>query len=565
MGTWVHSGNKRLYFAALIFLFLFLVTLRGVHLTADPPSRLSWSGGLFGDEPAYAHNARNKAVFGAWVLDEWNPFLYNPILTFCDYLSFKVFGTGFFALRMVAFFWGILSLFFVFEAFRRSFEKLWVACLALLLLEMNYFFVMYTRLSLSDTMLTNWMILTLFLWALGRGSPAARFLSGLSAVGVFSCKPTAIYFAFVIGIAYLFAFVQGKREEKDLRSTSRYLFPYAAGLGIGLVTWFIVYYLPFHAQIARYSVEWSKLSMPRGVGDFMDRVLGGHAPIVFKHFAWFPMILLTGWLYLPISFYRAVRKWRDVNPLEFLVMAWFVIGYFALSGFRYRPPRYFVSLVPPLVFLAVCGLLTLISVGAGKRRLGLGKGFWILYAGWVVLTGMLSRKYLHFSSGDIVMGGAALLGGGIGAWIVGKIQEGRWIPRRFLAHGIAIAIVVMVIGHNLWLYAAWFRKPLYKEVNISREIGTLVPGGVIAGLWSPMVCMENNNQALCIAPGWFNDKDPYGKYRFTHLFLWRGNRDAELSMVRRVLGRKFLKTRLIPVARFNIKDAWAYLFKVKEK
>ena len=60
------------YIVLIIFIVLF--GLRLIHITADPPANLSWSGGLFFDEGALAHNARNKVLFGEWKLDEWNDF-----------------------------------------------------------------------------------------------------------------------------------------------------------------------------------------------------------------------------------------------------------------------------------------------------------------------------------------------------------------------------------------------------------------------------------------------------------------------------------------------------------
>jgi len=559
--SWLFSGNRRVYLLGIVVLFLFLFTLRAVHPTADPPSRLSWSGGLFGDEPAYAHNARNKAVFGKWVLDEWNPFLYNPILTLFDYISFKIFGTGFFALRMVPLFWGLLSIILVYDTLRRGFGTFWVAALGVLLLETNYFFLMYTRLSLSDTMLTNWMILTLFLWSLGTKHAWARFFSGLAAIAVFSCKPTAIYFAVVVGATYLFSCFKESDGKINFREIATYVGPFLAGLGLGLVVWLVFYYRPFHGEIARYSREWSKLSMPRSLGDFADRVLGRHAPIVFKHFSWFPFLLLVGWCYLPISIFRIIRRWWTVRPVEFFVTLWFVVGYFALSGFRYRPPRYFVSLVPPVIFLAICGLVWLVSVGRDEEAFFHKSPFFVVFLAWLGLTVYLINRYIRFTAADFIWGAAVSL---VFFIIILRWTKKRPLPsvKRVASYGFAVALVSLILVHNLSLYGRWWKKPQYKEITISREIGKRVHQGTIAGLWAPLVCMENKNRALCIAPGWFNDRAPYEKYRFTHLFLWRGNRDAELSMVRRVLGRAFLKNRLKPVARYYIKDAWAILFKV---
>ena len=54
--------------------------LRGVFPTADPPWRTT-VGVVWHDEGAWVHNARNKALFGSWRLDEWNPLFIAPVFT----------------------------------------------------------------------------------------------------------------------------------------------------------------------------------------------------------------------------------------------------------------------------------------------------------------------------------------------------------------------------------------------------------------------------------------------------------------------------------------------------
>ncbi|MEA3369393.1 MAG: hypothetical protein U9Q24_03460, partial [Candidatus Ratteibacteria bacterium] len=78
----------------IICLFILLLGFKVGHLAADPPTQLSWSGGLFGDEGAHAHNARNKILFGKWITDDWNPVFYNPFLTAGEYCSFRLLGVG---------------------------------------------------------------------------------------------------------------------------------------------------------------------------------------------------------------------------------------------------------------------------------------------------------------------------------------------------------------------------------------------------------------------------------------------------------------------------------------
>jgi hypothetical protein len=67
-----------LIFGALLVLF-FTGALRVVALDADPPP--SMSSDIASDEAWWAHNARNRTLFGKWVLDDFNQGLFAPRCT----------------------------------------------------------------------------------------------------------------------------------------------------------------------------------------------------------------------------------------------------------------------------------------------------------------------------------------------------------------------------------------------------------------------------------------------------------------------------------------------------
>ena len=60
------------------------LTLRVIFPAADPPWNPS-VGVVWHDEGAWVHNARNKALFGAWTLDAWNPMYIAPVFTGLEY------------------------------------------------------------------------------------------------------------------------------------------------------------------------------------------------------------------------------------------------------------------------------------------------------------------------------------------------------------------------------------------------------------------------------------------------------------------------------------------------
>ena len=96
------AGISRLQGIALLLAIAALgLTLRVIFPAADPPWNPS-VGVVWHDEGAWVHNARNKALFGAWTMDAWNPMYIAPVFTGLEYAAFKVFGVGVRQARLVS-------------------------------------------------------------------------------------------------------------------------------------------------------------------------------------------------------------------------------------------------------------------------------------------------------------------------------------------------------------------------------------------------------------------------------------------------------------------------------
>ncbi len=74
--------------------------LRGLYPTADPPWRAT-VGVVWHDEGAWTHNARNRALWGEWRTDAWNPMFVAPVFTGLEYAAFATFGVGTWQARLV--------------------------------------------------------------------------------------------------------------------------------------------------------------------------------------------------------------------------------------------------------------------------------------------------------------------------------------------------------------------------------------------------------------------------------------------------------------------------------
>ena len=80
--------SPRTFRISLLLILALAALLRGVFPVADPPWRTT-VGIVWHDEGAWVHNARNKALFGAWTQDAWNPMYIAPVFTALEYASFR--------------------------------------------------------------------------------------------------------------------------------------------------------------------------------------------------------------------------------------------------------------------------------------------------------------------------------------------------------------------------------------------------------------------------------------------------------------------------------------------
>src|SRR3954470_14000552 len=82
--------------------------LRGLYPTADPPWRAT-VGVVWHDEGAWTHNARNRALWGTWRTDDWNPLYVAPVFTGLEYAAFAAFGVGTWQARLVPMPLGVIA------------------------------------------------------------------------------------------------------------------------------------------------------------------------------------------------------------------------------------------------------------------------------------------------------------------------------------------------------------------------------------------------------------------------------------------------------------------------
>jgi hypothetical protein len=229
-----------------------------------------------------------------------------------------------------------------------------------------------------------------------------------------------------------------------------------------------------------------------------------------------PAVLFFGNLMIWFLFFR---RWK-AGKIERMCWVWLVSGILFFGLWKYRPFRYYTSLIPALATLAGIALLRIqdltVELRIGKVR------WWILFGILIpfaqILLLLLDRwtgsgyfpDELGIHSVDAI---AFLLLSIFVVWIYIRAPEKtKWIW---------LAFVFVFICSDIRSYLQWMLRPEYAAISISRDLQTEVRSGAVTGQWAPELCLENKVRAVPVWYGFVNSKDPFRTYGITHLLLWR--------------------------------------------
>ena len=106
--------SRRTFLVWLLVILATAATLRTLWLHADPPQiSVTGVGVVWHDEGAWTHNARNRALWGVWRTDDWNPVYIAPVFTALEYVAFREFGVGLWQARLVPVVSGLVAIVFL--------------------------------------------------------------------------------------------------------------------------------------------------------------------------------------------------------------------------------------------------------------------------------------------------------------------------------------------------------------------------------------------------------------------------------------------------------------------
>lgn len=337
-----HTPNTRTRSYALLLAFLVILTvfsLRAIHLQADFPHAINWSGDLYTDEGWYARNAVAYHLTGQWHVEgDFNPAVNLPLLPVMEGTVFHLFGMSLLSARLLAL---VFTLLVVLQAFLlvRAYAGMRAALLCAGLLVTTFSFFAYSRLALLEMPMTAGILAGVLLAHRAGKGRAAIFYAICSAVALVLAvlvKSTAVFAVPVVVLPLLWL---------DRRMRIPALVGWALTFGCLLALYWFFLARPYRLDFAYFSTVniASRFSVPPvfylrrlfltiGRGIIIDPIL-------------YPLGLAVSAIALfTIS---QLRK----HPLIIISGLW-VILYLLLIGLNgYTPPRYFVPLTVPLFIL----------------------------------------------------------------------------------------------------------------------------------------------------------------------------------------------------------------------
>jgi 4-amino-4-deoxy-L-arabinose transferase-like glycosyltransferase len=429
-----------------VLCFAVAIVLRILFLRADPPWDFTWSQALFTDGARAIDGARNKVLFGQWIVDMRSPVvLFYPLINLLAYAIFTVGGVGLAQANLAGVLPALASIAGLFLWMRRR-EGRVASSIALLLFSFCYLHVVYSRVPMVESLLVL-MLLAAFWLALGgkAGLFASGFLVGLAS---FMVKLHALHFVPVV-LVYL---ALAGEEDLPARRFSLVL-SFLGGVASGFLLWLVSVYFVNPSIVSKYfrsnivlsqKSEYAGASLPQVITTRLGALIhigsGKDA-----YFAKAPFMAIAGFIGLmcAVSGFGGARG--GAKPWERLGVIWFVGLAAALSFLSYRPLRYIVLLTPSLVLVATSFLLRLIK---GQSLLAGRKPSWFTYAFavWLAWTVIHIQQDVIYR---ILTGGGAGISAGLSGWQVSLYRFHVSIWPKILIYGGASVAVTLALKRRL--------------------------------------------------------------------------------------------------------------------
>jgi 4-amino-4-deoxy-L-arabinose transferase-like glycosyltransferase len=497
--------SRRRYWIAFAIVLAAAALLRGLFPTADPP----WNPGVgivWHDEGAWVHNARNKALFGAWSSDQWNPMYIAPVFTGLEYLSFRLFGVGVWQARLVPELLGIGSILLLGLGVARQAGR-HAGLIAAGLLGTNYVYAMWNRAALMEGPMVAFIVGAWYCYARMEDDPRWGAAASACAWLAFFTKAAAAFFVAAIAIDAVIALIAARAASPTGRagatSQARWTL---GGLFVGGGVAFAAFVLPNWTDYRFYNWQMSVTRKPSyDLKSLIDRVTW--FPVLHDLFTrmWFVLVLgaitALGWM----------ARWRERSPAERLLLLWVGLGAVELILHDVGNERRFIFFIPALVALASIALgrarVVPESVAEIPRMRALIAMPVVLYTAYVVTGALVRLGFIREVSPNVRLSAGLAVGMTAALYLTWPripraLARGGWKP------SASLALALLVCGGQLTQYVQWASGRSYKNYNASVELGRrLPPGTLVHGKLANGLSLENRIRPVFVGRGFGNFED----------------------------------------------------------
>lgn len=505
--------SARAFILACLATLALAMAVRVVWLRADPPV-VGGVGIVWHDEGAWVHNARNRALWGTWRTDNWNPIYVAPVFTALEYAAFEAFGVGTWQARVVPAVSGLLSVGFLVAGLTTLVGRR-LAVVGGLLLAVNYAFIMWNRAALMESTMTMWMVAAWAAYARAEQRPSWAIVSGVAATAAWFTKAAAAFFVAALAVEAAWAFMASTRRPATRATRTSALFV-LLGLAASFAVAGAVFVLPHWDEYAFYNWQMSVTRKPEySVGALADRA--SWLPIVQSLFSRMWLELVAG----SLGLMAIIATWWRARPAERLLVLWVALGLLELVVHDAGNERRYVMFIPAFIAAAcVCAAGRPGDGIDGVLRPRLARGWFETAAVW---PSMLALAYLVVGSAlrpffiaDIeagVLSNVVRLSGLVAVLVVAALALGRrrafaWLVRPLLPPAALVTLAAVAIGAQTWQFMLWAGHRAETNYRAAVAVGQRLPEGtLVQGKLANGLSLESRIRPLFVGNGFGNFAD----------------------------------------------------------
>ena len=510
------SGRRPVPWGEIVRLAVLAVVVilpRVLFLDADPPGNLHVH--FITDEGWWAHNARQQALFGHWIMDDHNPPLWStPAYTLLLWLFYKALGVGLYQTRLLSGLAGAFTCFAVYGFVRKEATPR-VAFLSALVMAARYFLLSNNRVAFTESVQLAFVVVAILAALRSRAAPLWAVASAAALLLALMSKPSAIPAGLVIAALYAALWFGSRRRPADHAACRRAALAFVASAAVGSAALAVFYLVPnWQAVVGEFrsnALIATNPNLPTGGGlrpflwyGFREDPGG---PNVMNGFFAQEVALIVSVAVLAVSRLLG-RGRRPVGDLERCCWWWIGLTLAFLSIQTYHPDRRYLLLVPP------CAMLVGLAAGGEGAAPSLVRRIsrWRWLAAWAV-AGLLAGLYLRSWVLPVLAGAAARVSIGAerglsnttllllvwaGSFLLAAVALWSWERWGALRRGAipGVLLLAAVLVEDGTRDAAYWSHLRFSIRDVSRAIGTLgaaLPPGrrAVVGNTSDTLVLEN--------------------------------------------------------------------------